>query len=165
MYNQYVATCINQPIQPTCINQPILSTMYINLSKPILINLYQSTCTINHVHRPVTTCMKKLALINLYYHKCINYTQEIMSQQPITSNSSTKSYILTKINHQDKSQPYAHYHQYVHHLRILTNINKMYQDQNFLLKVYQVIYDTSSIKYVPTILLASAPSNVPNMYQ
>jgi hypothetical protein len=53
----------------------------------------------------------------------------------------------------------------VHQPRLLTNINKMYQDQDVLLIVYQVIYATSSINHVPTILLASASNNVPSMYQ
>jgi hypothetical protein len=76
-----------------------------------------------------------------------------------------QSDLFTKINHRDNSQPYAQYHQDVHQPRLLTNINKMYHNQDVLLKVYQVIYATSSINHVPTILLASASNNVPNMYQ
>jgi hypothetical protein len=53
----------------------------------------------------------------------------------------------------------------VHQPRLLTNINKMYHNQDVLLKVYQYIYATSSINHVPTILLAIASNNVPSMYQ
>jgi hypothetical protein len=81
-----------------------------------------------------------------------------LPQQPIkqlvSSISSTKSDLLTKINHQDNSQSYAQCHQDVHQPRLLTNINKMYQYQYVLLILYQVMYTTSSINHVSTILLA-----------
>jgi hypothetical protein len=52
---------------------------------------------------------------SLYQDKCINYAQHNLSQQPITSTcliiSSSKYDLLTKINHQVNSQPYAQYHQ------------------------------------------------------
>jgi hypothetical protein len=90
--------------------------------------------------------------------------------RPITStcliNIIYPSYLFTNINHQDNSQPYgSQYHQDVHQPRLLTNINNIYQNQDVPLNVYQVIYTTSSINHVPTILLASASNNVPNMYQ
>jgi hypothetical protein len=59
------------------------------------------------------------------HQTCINN----MSKQPISSILTTKSDLLTKINHQENSQPYAQYHQYVHQpsmtqqLIIITNIN------------------------------------------
>jgi hypothetical protein len=127
MYQSVPTTC-NQPVPITCHNlyqQPVQPTCHklvsINLYNQPINNLYHtnqlvlSTMYINHSH-------------NLYHHKCINYAQHILSQQPVTSTSSTKSDLFTKINHQDNSQPYAQYHQDVHQPRLLTNINKMYQE-------------------------------------
>ena len=92
-------------------------------------------------------------------------SHQLYTTQPISSISSTKSNLLTKINHEDISQPYAQYIQDVHRARLLTNINKMYHNQYVLLKAYQYIYATSSINHVLIILLESASNNVPNMYQ
>jgi hypothetical protein len=144
--NLYHASIMHQPVpQPCTINQCI------NHAPTLYLNLYHQ-----QVHQPCTNTT------------CTTMSQQNnnnLSQQHISSISSTKSDLLTKINHQDNSQPYAQYHQDVHQPRLLTNINKMYHNQYVLLKVYQYIYATSSINHVPTILLASASNNVPSMYQ
>jgi hypothetical protein len=88
----------------------------------------------------------------------INQCIKHVPNQTITTLSSTTSYLFTKINHQNKSQPYAQYHQDVHQPRLLTNINKMYHNQDVLLKVCSCIYSTSSINQLPT-------RNVPSIYQ
>jgi hypothetical protein len=119
----------------------------------LYLNLYHQS-----MHQP---CTKLVLTI------CINKSasQHNLSQQHVSSISSTKSDLFTKINHQENSQPYVQYHQDVHESRLFTNINKMYHNQDVLIKVYTYIYATSSINHVPTILLASASNNVPSMYQ
>jgi hypothetical protein len=80
-----------------------------------------------------------------------------LSQQPISSILSTKSDLLTNINHQDNSQRCAstnHNTTHNHH-----------QDQYVLLIIYQYKYVTSSINHVSTILLTSSSNHVPSMYQ
>jgi hypothetical protein len=119
----------------------------------------------NQASSTSASTMQKTCTNKLYQHKCINYAQHNLYQQPVSSISSTKSDLFTKINHQDNSQPYAQYHQDVHQPRLLTNINKMYHNQDVLLKVYPCIYATSSISHMPIILLPSASNNVPSMYQ
>jgi hypothetical protein len=94
---------------------------------------------------------------------------QLCTTQPVTStcliNIINPSYIFTNINHRENSKPYEKYHQDVHQPILLTKIKNMYHNQDALLKVYQVIYVTSSINHVPTILLESASKNLPNMYQ
>jgi len=113
----------------------------INLHQTTCNNMYQSTCT----KQPVTTCTNNLCQHVPYINLCLNlYHKQVpqpctkpiqitchnnMSKQPVSSILSTKSYLLTKINHQDNSQPYAQYHQDVHQpsipqqLIIITKIN------------------------------------------
>jgi hypothetical protein len=85
-----------------------------------------------------------------------------LSQQTITKNVSsilsTKSDILTKINHQNNSQRCAS----TKHNTIAHN---HHQDQYVLLIIYQYKYAKPSINHVSTILLKSSSNHVPSMYQ
>jgi hypothetical protein len=147
------------------------------------VNLYQSTCTKQPV--PITLTMHQ-PFINLYlnlYHKQVNqpctnlylnlYHEQVhqpctkpiritcynnLSQQLVSSILSTKSDLLTKINHQDNSQRCAS-----------TKHNKKthnhHPDQYVLLIIYQDKYATSSINHVSTIILKRFSNHVPSMYQ
>jgi hypothetical protein len=88
------------------------------------------------------------------HQTCINN----LSQQLVSSILSTKSYLLTKINHQDNSQRCAS----TNHN---TTTHNHHQDQYVLLIIYQYKYATSSINHVSSILLTSASNHVPSMYQ
>jgi hypothetical protein len=85
-----------------------------------------------------------------------------LSKQPITTtcliNLSTKSYLLTNINHQDNSQRFAS-------TKRNTTTHNYHQDQYVLLIIYQYKYATSSINHVSKILLTSASNHVQSMYQ
>jgi hypothetical protein len=88
----------------------------------------------------------------------INMSQTNLSQQHVSSILSTKSDLLTKINHQYKSQRCAS-------TKHNTTTHNHHQDQYVLLIIYQYKYATSSINHVSTILLTSASNHVPSMYQ
>jgi small-conductance mechanosensitive channel len=96
------------------------------------------TCTNNLSQQPVQTT----------YH----------NKQVVSSILSTKSDLLTKINHQDNSQRCAS-------TKHNTTTHNHHQDQYVLLIIYQYKYATSSINHVSTILLTSASNHVPSMYQ
>ena len=81
-----------------------------------------------------------------------------MSKQPISSILSTKSDLLTNINHQDNSQICAS-------TKHNTTTHNHHQGQYVLLIIYQDKYATSSINHVSTILLTSASNHVPSMYK
>jgi hypothetical protein len=125
----YHKKCINHA--PTCTKQPV-------------INLYHK-----QVHQPCTKLYKQP--ITMTY-------PNNLSQEPVSSILSTKSNLLTKINHQAKSQICAS-------TKHNTTTHNHHQDQYVLLIIYQDKYDTSSINHVSTILLTSASNHVPSMYQ
>jgi hypothetical protein len=106
----------------------------------LVINMYHK-----QVHHPCT---------NLYKITC----QNNLSHQPVSSILSTKSDLLTKINHQDNCQRCAS-------TKHNTTTHNHHQDQYLLLIIYQYKYATSSINHVLTILLASSSNHVPSMYQ
>ena len=81
-----------------------------------------------------------------------------LSQQPTSSILSSKSDLLTNINHQENSQRCAS-------TKHNTTTHNHHQDQYVLLIVYQDKYVTSSINHVSTILLTSVSNHVPSMYQ
>jgi hypothetical protein len=81
-----------------------------------------------------------------------------LSQQHVSSISSTKSDLLTKINHQDNSQRCAS-------TKHNTTTRNHHQDQYVLPIIYQYKYTTSFINHVSTILLKSASNHVSSMYQ
>jgi hypothetical protein len=122
-----------------------------------LVHLYHK-----QVHQPCT----KPTVQNLYHEQvhqpCTKPVQitcpNNLSQQPVSSILSTKSDLLTKINHQDNSQRCAS----TNHN---TTTHNHHQDQYVLLIIYQYKYATSSINHVSTILLTSASNHVPSMYQ
>jgi hypothetical protein len=122
----------------------------------LLINLYHK-----QVHRPCTNLY-----LNMYHEQvhrpCTKPVQitchNTLSKQPISSILSTKSYLLTNIHHQDNSQRCAS-------TKHNTTTHNHHQDQYVLLIIYQYKYATSSINNVSTILLTSASSHVPSMYQ
>jgi hypothetical protein len=92
-------------------------------------NLYHE-----QVHQP---CTKH---VQITCHTCPNN----LSQQPISSILSTKSDLLTKINHQDNSQRCAS-------TKHNTTTHNHHQDQYVLLIIYQYKYATSSINHLSTI--------------
>jgi hypothetical protein len=108
-------------------------------------NLYHE-----QVHQPCT----KPVQITLVTTTC----PKNLSQQTVFSILSTKSNLLTKINHQDNSQRCAS-------TKHNTTTHNHHQDQYVLLIIYQYKYATSSINHVSTILLTSASNHVPSMYQ
>jgi hypothetical protein len=129
--------------------------MHQHVPQPI-INLYHK-----QVHQPCTNLY-----LNLYHEQVhqpctksvwITYPNNL-SQQPVSSILSTKSDLVTKMNHQDNSQICAS-----------TKHNKPthnhHQDQYLLLIIYQYKYATSSINHVSTILVTSSSNHVPSMYQ
>ena len=81
-----------------------------------------------------------------------------LSQQLVSSILSTKSVLLTKINHQDNSQRCAS-------TKNNTTTHSHHQDQYVLLIIYQYKYATSSINHVSTILVTSTSNHVPSIYQ
>jgi hypothetical protein len=92
------------------------------------------------------------------HQTCTNNHNNLSQQQPVSSILSTKSDLLTKINHQDNSQRCAS-------TKHNTTTHNHHQDQYVLLIIYQYKYATSSINHVSTILLTSASNHVPSMYQ
>jgi hypothetical protein len=108
-------------------------------------NLYHD----EQVHQP---CTKHVQIT------CHNNLSKNLSKQPVSSILSTKSDLLTKINHQDNSQICAS-------TKHNTTTHNHHQDQYVLLIIYQYKYATSSINHVSTILLTSASNHVPSMYQ
>jgi hypothetical protein len=99
--------------------------------------------------------------LNLYYKKvhqpCTKIVQ-ITCHNNLSQILSTKSDLLTKINHQDNSQICAS-------TKHNTKNHNHHQDQYVLLIIYQYKYATSSINHVSTILLTISPNHVPSMYQ
>ena len=81
-----------------------------------------------------------------------------LSKQPVSSILSTKTNLLTKINHQDKSQICAS-------TKHNTTTHNHHQDQYMLLLIYQYKYSRSTINHVSIILLTSSSNHVPSMYQ
>jgi hypothetical protein len=121
-----------------------------------VINLYHK-----QVHQPCTKPVQNL------YHEQVHqpYTKPVqitchnnISKQPISSILSTKSDLLTKINHEDNSQRCAS----TNHN---TTTHNHHQDHYVLLIIYQYKYAKSSINLVSTILLTSVSNHVPSMYQ
>jgi hypothetical protein len=138
--------------------QPVINLYHKQVHQPCT-NLYK-TCTmnkfINHAPNLYKTCTM---------NKCINHAPNMyktytsnLSQQHVSSILSTKSDLLTKINHQDNSQICAS-------TKHNTTTRNHHQDQYVLLIIYQYKYTTSFINHVSTILLTSASNHVSSMYQ
>jgi hypothetical protein len=128
---------------------------------PNLYKTYTMNKCINHAPNLYKACTMNKCINrepNLYkYPFTTTYTNNL-SQEHVSSILSTKSYILTKINNQDKSQICAS-------PKHNTTTHNHHQDQYVLLIIYQYKYATSSIKHVSTILLTSASNHVSSMYQ
>jgi hypothetical protein len=155
--NLYHKKCINHA--PTYTKQPVINLYHKQVHQPctnLYLNLYHE-----QVHQPCT---------NLYHEQvhqpctkpvqitCHNNLSKQPITKPVSSLLSTKSDLLTKINHQDNSQRCAS-------TKHNTTTHNHHQDQYVLLIIYQYKYDTSSINHVSTILLTSASNHVPSMYQ
>jgi hypothetical protein len=116
----------------------------INHVPNVYLNMYHE-----QVHQP---CTKPVQIA------CNNNMSKQPITQPVSSILSTKSYLLTKINHQDNSQRCAS-------TKHNTTTHNHHQDQYMLLIIYQYKYVTSSINHVSKIILTSASNHVPSMYQ
>jgi hypothetical protein len=146
------STILHQEINNLSIPLMILGPIHASYNDPSICTCTINKC-INHApnlyHQPVhQPCTK------LYHHT---------SASTMHQNTTCHINLINQIRsiHQDQSQPYAQYHQDVHQPRLLTNINKMYHNQDVLLKVYPYIY-----AHHPSMCqLASASNNVPSMYQ
>jgi hypothetical protein len=177
--NLHQATYTNNLNHASTMNQPIINLYHKQVhqqcTKPVpqtVINLYHK-----QVHQPCTNLYLNLyheqvhqPCTNLYlnlYHEQVHQPctipvqitcQNNLSQQPVSSILSTKSDLLTKINHQDNSQICAS-------TKHNTTTHNHHQDEYVLLIIYQDKYATSSINHVSTILLTSSSNHAPSMYQ
>jgi hypothetical protein len=125
-------------------------SLSLNQQMPLSLSTYhcQSTCT-----------------NNMYQQKCINYAQQNLSQQPITSTCLINCINQIRSIHQDQSPRQCTISPRCASTKTTHKHQLDVPNQDFLLIIYQVIYTTSSINDVPTILLSSAYNNVPSMYQ